>query len=94
MKIKILYLDIVVSQEVLIEFREYFARLKVMMFGKCIQIYATNRLITFNYKHFKLDDNLISDFEHLNPYGLEKYNIFFSELAKNSIGNFIEVEII
>ena len=70
---------------------EYFARLKSNDIWKGhIQIYATNRLITFNYKHKLDDNNLISDFEHLDPYRLENTTYSFSELARIKLGNLIK----
>ena len=55
-----------------------------------VQIYATNRLITFNFKHKLDDDQLISDFEHLDPYRLENTTVSLSELARIKVGNFIK----
>lgn len=55
-----------------------------------IQIYATNRLITFNYKHNIKDNKMISDFEHLDPYRLEDTTFSFSELARIKIGNLLK----
>ena len=55
-----------------------------------VQIYATNRLITFYFKHKLDDDKLISDFEHLDPYRLENTTVSLSELARIKVGNFIK----
>ena len=55
-----------------------------------IQIYASNRLITFNYKHQLENKELISDFEHLDPYRLEDTTVSLSELARIKVGNFIK----
>lgn len=55
-----------------------------------IQIYATNRLITFNYKHDINDNTLISDFEHLDPYRLEDTTLSISKLARIKVGNLIK----
>ena len=68
---------------------EYFARLKSNEIWKGhIQIYATNRLITFNYKHKLNDNSIISDFEHLDPYRLENTTYSLSELARIKFGKF------
>tara|TARA_B100000674_G_C37871980_1_gene929945 strand:+ start:359 stop:1180 length:822 start_codon:yes stop_codon:yes gene_type:complete len=56
-----------------------------------VQIYATNRLITFNIKHNLNDDKLISDIEHLDPYRLENTTVSLSELARIKLGNFIKM---
>ena len=55
-----------------------------------IQIYATNRLITFNYKHDINDSKCISDFEHLDPYRLEDTTLSLSKLARIKVGNLIK----
>ena len=84
--------DIVVPSESVRELNlEYFARLKSNEIWKGhIQIYATNRLITFNYKHKLNDNSIISDFEHLDPYRLENTTYSLSELARIKLGNFIK----
>ena len=51
---------------------------------------ATNRLITFYFKHKLDDDKLISDFEHLDPYRLENTTVSLSELARIKVGDFIK----
>ena len=85
-------INIVIPSESVRELNlEYFARLKSNDIWKGhIQIYATNRLITFNYKHKLDDNNLISDFEHLDPYRLENTTYSFSELARIKLGNLIK----
>ena len=71
---------------------DYFANTKKLKHWKGhIQIFATNRLITFNYKHDLNDNKLISDFEHLDPYRLEDTTVSLSKLARIKIGNFIKV---
>ena len=85
-------INIVIPSESVRELNlEYFARLKSNDIWKGhIQIYTTNRLITFNYKHKLDDNNLISDFEHLDPYRLENTTYSFSELARIKLGNLIK----
>lgn len=82
---------IIIPPESVREFKlEYFANKKKLKYWKGhIQIYATNRLISFNYKHDIRNSELISDFEHLDPYRLEDTTYSLSELARIKIGNFI-----
>jgi len=71
---------------------DHFARIKnVKKWKGHIQIFATNRLITFNYKHDLNDNKSISDFEHLDPYRLEDTTVSLSELARIKVGNFIKM---
>ena len=54
-----------------------------------IQITATNRLVTFNYKHSHKDKKIISDFEHLDPYRGDPTFIPFTRLLRQKIGQYL-----
>ena len=54
-----------------------------------IQLTATNRIITFNYKHSFKDKKIISDFEHLDPYRGDPTFIPFTKLLRQKIGTYL-----
>lgn len=55
-----------------------------------IQIKATNRIITFNYKHSLKDNKIISDYEHLDPYRGEPTFLPAFQLLRIKIGQLFE----
>ena len=54
-----------------------------------IQLTATNRIVTFGYKHSHQDKKIISDFEHLDPYRGEPTFIPFTKFLRQSIGSYL-----
>ncbi len=55
-----------------------------------IQIKATNRIITFNYKHSLKDKKIISDYEHLDPYRGDPTFLPIFQLFRIKVGEFLE----
>ena len=54
-----------------------------------IQIYATNRLVTFISKHAYDNSEMISDFEHLDPYRTENTTLSLAQMARVKLGNLL-----
>ena len=55
-----------------------------------LQIKATNRIITFNYKHSLKNKKIISDYEHLDPYRGEPTFLPAFQLLRIKIGQIFE----
>jgi hypothetical protein len=55
-----------------------------------IQIKATNRIITFNYKHSLKNNKIISDYEHLDPFRGEPTFLPSFQLLRIKIGQIFE----
>jgi len=55
-----------------------------------IQIKATNRIITFNYKHSLKNNKIISDYEHLDPYRGEPTFLPSFQLLRIKIGQILD----
>jgi hypothetical protein len=55
-----------------------------------IQIKASNRIITFNYKHSFKDNKIISDYEHLDPFRGDPTFVPFTRFIRIKMGEIIE----
>ena len=54
-----------------------------------IQLFANNRIITFNIKHSMMDPLIISDHEHLDPYRSDPTHMAAFRLLRMAAGRIL-----
>ena len=54
-----------------------------------IQLTASNRIVTFNFKHSFKNKKIISDYEHLDPFRGEETYMALTKSLRNKIGGYV-----
>ena len=54
-----------------------------------MQLTASNRIVTFNFKHSFKNKKIISDYEHLDPFRGEETYMPLTRSLRNKIGKYV-----